>query len=75
MNLLLIGVLLALIAIAYQIGLRKSRSLAGKGNNTAILHSPENQADDRGTLPGTEASNEEQDAAYGLRRGALSEHI
>ncbi|WP_151811589.1 phosphate ABC transporter permease subunit PstC [Acinetobacter bereziniae] len=39
MNLLLIGVLLALIAIAYQIGLRKSRSLAGKGNNTAILHS------------------------------------
>lgn len=39
MNLLLIGVLLALIAIAYQIGLRKSRNLAGKGNNTAILHS------------------------------------
>ncbi|MBJ9955114.1 MULTISPECIES: phosphate ABC transporter permease subunit PstC [Acinetobacter] len=39
MNLLLIGVLLALIAIAYQIGLRKSRSLAGKGNNTAVLHS------------------------------------
>lgn len=39
MNLLLIGVLLAFIAIAYQIGLRKSRSLAGKGNNTAILHS------------------------------------
>jgi phosphate transport system permease protein len=32
-------VLLALIAIAYQIGLRKSRSLAGKGNNTAVLHS------------------------------------
>jgi phosphate transport system permease protein len=39
MNLRLIGVLLALIAIAYQIGLRKSRSLAGKGNNTAVLHS------------------------------------
>jgi phosphate transport system permease protein len=39
MNLLHIGVLLALIAIAYQIGLRKSRSLAGKGNNTAVLHS------------------------------------
>ncbi len=39
MNLLLIGVLLALMAIAYQIGLRKSRSLAGKGNNSAILHS------------------------------------
>ena len=35
MNLLLIGVLLALIAIAYQIGLSKSRSLAGKGNNSA----------------------------------------
>ncbi|KAF1019396.1 MAG: hypothetical protein GAK29_03931 [Acinetobacter bereziniae] len=34
MNLLLIGVLLALIAIAYQIGLRKSRSLAGKGEIT-----------------------------------------
>ncbi|OTG83590.1 phosphate ABC transporter permease subunit PstC [Acinetobacter sp. ANC 4648] len=39
MNLLLIGVLLALVAIAYQIGLRKSRSLAGKGNNSATLHS------------------------------------
>ncbi|AOA58990.1 phosphate ABC transporter permease subunit PstC [Acinetobacter larvae] len=39
MNLLLIGVLLALIAIAYQIGLRKSRSIAGKGKNSAILHS------------------------------------
>ncbi|MFG0748346.1 MULTISPECIES: phosphate ABC transporter permease subunit PstC [Acinetobacter] len=39
MNLLLIGVLLALIAIAYQIGLSKSRSLAGKGNNSALLHS------------------------------------
>jgi phosphate transport system permease protein len=32
-------VLLALIAIAYQIGLSKSRSLAGKGNNSALLHS------------------------------------
>ncbi|MDB9681048.1 hypothetical protein OPU38_19035, partial [Acinetobacter baumannii] len=31
MNLLLIGVLLALVAIAYQLGLRKSRHLAGKG--------------------------------------------
>ncbi len=39
MNLLLIGVLLALIAIAYQIGLSKSRSLAGKGYNSALLHS------------------------------------
>lgn len=39
MNLLLIGVLLALIAIAYQIGLTKSRKLAGQGNNSAILHS------------------------------------
>ncbi|SPL71436.1 phosphate ABC transporter permease subunit PstC [Acinetobacter stercoris] len=39
MNLLLIGVLLALVAIAYQIGLRRSRSLAGKGNNSATLHS------------------------------------
>ncbi len=39
MNLLLIGVLLAIIAIAYQIGLAKSRNLAGKGNNSAMLHS------------------------------------
>ena len=39
MNLLLIGVLLALIAIAYQIGLSKSRTLAGQGNNSAMLHS------------------------------------
>ena len=39
MNLLLIGVLLALIAIAYQIGLSQSRNLAGKGNNSAKLHS------------------------------------
>ena len=35
MNLLLIGVLLALIAIAYQMGLSQSRNLAGKGNNSA----------------------------------------
>ncbi len=39
MNLLLIGVLLAIIAIAYQVGLIKSRKLAGKGNNSAMLHS------------------------------------
>lgn len=39
MNLLLIGVLLALIAIGYQIGLSKSRKLSGKGNNSAALHS------------------------------------
>ena len=39
MNLLLIGVLLALIAIAYQIGLTKSRKLAGQGSNSAMLHS------------------------------------
>ena len=39
MNLLLIGVLLAIIAIAYQIGLAKSHTLAGKGNNSAKLHS------------------------------------
>lgn len=39
MNLLLIGVLLAIIAIAYQIGLAKSRNLAGKGNNSTMLHS------------------------------------
>jgi len=39
MNLLLIGVLLALVGIAYQIGLSKSRNLAGKGNNSATLHS------------------------------------
>ncbi len=39
MNLLLIGVLLALIAVAYQIGLSKSRKLAGQGNNSAKLHS------------------------------------
>jgi phosphate transport system permease protein len=39
MNLLLIGVLLAIIAVAYQIGLTTSRKLAGKGNNSAMLHS------------------------------------
>lgn len=39
MNLLLIGVLLALIAIAYQVGLTKSRKLVGKENNSASLHS------------------------------------
>ena len=39
MNLLLIGVLLVLIAMAYQIGLTKSRTLAGKGSNSAKLHS------------------------------------
>lgn len=39
MNLLLLGVLLALIAIAYQLGLKKSRQLAGVGHNTASLHS------------------------------------
>ncbi len=39
MNLLLIGVLLALIAIAYQIGLNKSRRIAGKDNNSALMHS------------------------------------
>ena len=39
MNLLLIGVLLAIIAVAYQVGLTKSRKLAGKGNNSAMLHS------------------------------------
>lgn len=39
MNLLLIGILLALIAIAYQFGLRKSRRLAGQGSNSAMLHS------------------------------------
>lgn len=39
MNLLIIGVLLALIAIAYQIGLARSRQIAGKGNHSAMLHS------------------------------------
>ena len=39
MNLLLLGVLLALIAVAYQLGLKKSRQLAGKGNSSVSLHS------------------------------------
>ena len=39
MNLLLVGILLAIIAVAYQIGLTRSRSIAGKGNNSAMLHS------------------------------------
>ena len=39
MNLLLIGILLALIAVGYQVGLGKSRQLAGQGNNSAMLHS------------------------------------
>jgi len=39
MNLLLLGVLLAIVAVAYQIGLTKSRNLAGKGQNSAMLHS------------------------------------
>ncbi|MHA3051097.1 phosphate ABC transporter permease subunit PstC [Acinetobacter sp. ANC 4640] len=39
MNLLLLGVLLALIAVAYQLGLKKSRQLAGQGNSSVSLHS------------------------------------
>lgn len=39
MNLLLIGILLAIIALAYQIGLTRSKSIAGKGKSSAILHS------------------------------------
>ena len=39
MNLLLLGVLLAIIAIAYQIGLSRSQKLAGQGKNTAMLNS------------------------------------
>lgn len=39
MNLLLIGILLALVAIAYQVGLSKSRRLAGQQHNSARLHS------------------------------------
>ena len=39
MNLLLIGILLALVAMAYQLGLTRSRKLAGQGNNSAMLHS------------------------------------
>lgn len=37
MNLLVLGILLALVAVAYQFGLRKSRNLAGE--NTVSLHS------------------------------------
>ena len=39
MNLLLLGVLLAFVAVAYQLGLKKSRQLAGKGNSSVSLHS------------------------------------
>lgn len=39
MNLLLLGVLLALIAVGYQFGLKKSRRIAGEGKNSALLHS------------------------------------
>ncbi|MBF7682694.1 phosphate ABC transporter permease subunit PstC [Acinetobacter sp. B5B] len=39
MNLLLLGVLLAVVAIGYQFGLKKSRHIAGQGNNSATLHS------------------------------------
>lgn len=36
---MLIGILLVLMALAYQIGLVRSRSVAGKGNNSSLLHS------------------------------------
>ena len=39
MNLILIAVLLALMALAYQIGLKKSKAVAGTGQNSAALHS------------------------------------
>lgn len=39
MNLLLLGILLALIAIAYQIGLSQSQKLAGHAKHTAMLNS------------------------------------
>lgn len=39
MNLLVLGILLALIAVAYQFGLRKSRKLVGHQQNTTSLHS------------------------------------
>ncbi|WP_347456329.1 phosphate ABC transporter permease subunit PstC [Acinetobacter thermotolerans] len=39
MNLLLLGILLAIIAIAYQLGLSRSQQLAGQGKNTAMLNS------------------------------------
>ncbi len=39
MNLMLIGILLILIAFAYQWGLSRSKSIAGKGNSSRGLHS------------------------------------
>lgn len=39
MNLMLIGFLLILIALAYQVGLSRSKSIVGKGNNSQGLHS------------------------------------
>lgn len=39
MNLILIAVLLALMALAYQIGLKKSKAVAGANQNSAALHS------------------------------------
>ncbi|ONG37103.1 phosphate ABC transporter permease subunit PstC [Alkanindiges hydrocarboniclasticus] len=39
MNLMLIGILLALTAVAYQVGLVRSRSIAAKGEKQGILHS------------------------------------
>lgn len=39
MNLMLIGILLILMALAYQFGLSRSKSIAGKGNNSKGLHS------------------------------------
>lgn len=39
MNLLLIGILLILMAMAYTLGLKRSKSLAGKGSNSSLLHS------------------------------------
>ena len=39
MNLILIAVLLALMALAYQIGLKKSKAVAGANQNSATLHS------------------------------------
>jgi phosphate transport system permease protein len=39
MNLMLIGILLILIAFAYQVGLSRSKSMMGKGNNSGMLHS------------------------------------
>lgn len=39
MNLLLLGVLLGIIAFAYQLGLSRSQQLVGQGKNTAMLNS------------------------------------